>query len=101
LWGRYAPRVDFDWDVGNRDKNLRHGVHDWEIEEAFEDPRQQRIGRSQAVNGEARFINLGRSRTSGKYLKIVYTVRIRVGRRFIRPISAVEMTPSERRTYLR
>ncbi len=27
--------MDFDWDEGNRGKNLRHGVHDWEIEEAF------------------------------------------------------------------
>jgi len=24
----------FDWDAGNANKNLVHGVHDWEIEEA-------------------------------------------------------------------
>jgi len=29
--------VDFDWDEGNRDKNLRHRVHDWEIEEGVLD----------------------------------------------------------------
>jgi hypothetical protein len=42
--------VDFDWDDGNRDKNLRHRVHDWEIEEAFEDPRKIAQG-SQIVDG--------------------------------------------------
>jgi hypothetical protein len=35
--------MNFDWDEGNRDKNVRHSVHDWEIEEALQDP--QRIGR--------------------------------------------------------
>jgi hypothetical protein len=24
--------MEFDWDDGNTDKNLKHGVHDWEIE---------------------------------------------------------------------
>jgi hypothetical protein len=29
--------MNFDWDEGNREKNLRHRVHDWAIEEALQD----------------------------------------------------------------
>jgi hypothetical protein len=36
--------VELDWDDGNRDKNLKHDVHDWEIEEAFEDRRRVNLG---------------------------------------------------------
>jgi len=54
----------FDWDEGNIDKNLKHGVHDWEIEEACQYPRD-----------EKRFILLGHAATSGKYLRVVYALR--------------------------
>jgi uncharacterized DUF497 family protein len=63
--------VEFDWDDGNRDKNLRHGVHDWEIEEAFEDPFRT-SGGAHSFRGERRRSVLGRSRTSGQYLKVIY-----------------------------
>jgi uncharacterized DUF497 family protein len=59
--------VDFDWDEGNRDKNLRHGVHDWEIEEAFGD--LQAFHESAPRNRETRCVLFGRARTSGKYLR--------------------------------
>lgn len=89
----------FDWDDGNIDKNLRHGVQDWEIEEACLDPRRRIVGRSW-LRREWRYRLLGRATTSGKYLRVIYTLRIGAeGRELIRPISAVEMTPSERRTY--
>ena len=30
------PECDgFDWDEGNRDKNLKHAVHSWECEQVF------------------------------------------------------------------
>jgi len=64
--------VEFDRDDGNRDKNLRHGVHDEEIEEAFADPRSHSIPLGNR-SGEERFGLFGRSTTSGKYLRIVYT----------------------------
>ncbi len=68
--------MEFDWDEGNRDKNLRlHGVHDWEIEEAFED-RHRHVESTRSEAGERRQLLLGRSRTSGKYLRIIYTVRV-------------------------
>jgi uncharacterized DUF497 family protein len=66
--------VDFDWDDRNRDKNLRHGVHDWEIEEAFQDLRRVVQG-SQVVHGERRRVMLARAASSGKYLRIIYTIR--------------------------
>ena len=93
--------MDFDWDEGNRDKNLRiHGMHDWEIEEAFEDPRRH-VEPTRSEAGERRQLMLGRSRTSGKYLRIIYTVRIKAGRPYIRPISAMEMPRNARNRYRR
>jgi uncharacterized DUF497 family protein len=90
----------FDWDEGNRDKNLRHGVHDWEIQEALTD-RRSLIKSRTWVRGEPRTIMLGRSSTSGKYLRIVVTDRIIGGQRALRPISAVEMSDTERSLYQR
>jgi len=91
----------FDWDDGNIDKNLNHDVHDWEIEEACQDPRSKIIAH-QFVDTEARYILLGRAATSGKYLRIVYTLREDwLGEQLLRPISAVEMNASQRRQYQR
>ncbi|MPZ49014.1 MAG: BrnT family toxin [Dehalococcoidia bacterium] len=93
--------MEFDWDEGNRHKNLRHGVHDWEIEEAFGGDSSTRPAASHSRFEEERFVIFGRARTSGKYLRIVYTVREIGGHRFIRPISAVEMRQREKRRYRR
>ncbi|MBI3921973.1 MAG: BrnT family toxin [Armatimonadetes bacterium] len=91
----------FDWDDGNIGKNLAHGVQDWEIEETCLDPMAQ-VTDYEQVRGEGRSILLGRAPTSGKYLRVVYTLRPdRLGNELIRPISAVEMTPSERKRYQR
>jgi len=91
----------FDWDEGNIDKNLQHGVQDWEIEEACQDPRSRIIG-YRLVKGEWRYVLLGRSATSGRYLRGVYALRAALdGEMLIRPISAVEMSAAQRRRYLR
>jgi uncharacterized DUF497 family protein len=67
--------VEFDWDEGNQDKNLAgHGVNDWEIEEALQDE----LGDGSVLGefrGETRREYLGRAQTSGRYLKIIYTIR--------------------------
>lgn len=90
----------FDWDDSNVGKNMAHGVQDWEIEEACQDTRS-RVIEHQWVRGETRYVLLGRSATSGKYLR-VDTLRPDADReQLIRRISAVEMTDSQRRTYLR
>ncbi|MBI1922938.1 BrnT family toxin [Candidatus Poribacteria bacterium] len=86
----------FDWDRGNIGKNLKHNVHDWEIEEIFNDPlmKAKRLG---IINGEERIEVLGRVQTNGRYLRVVFTPR----RGLIRPISAKDMKRQERRRYLR
>lgn len=91
----------FQWDEGNIGKNLKHGVQDWEIEEACQDPRS-RVIEYQFVRGEWRYVLVGRSATSGKYLRVVYALRtVPDGETLIRPISAVEMSAAQRRRYLR
>ena len=91
----------FQWDSGNINKNLKHRVQDWEIEEALLDPLALRTKRME-VGGEVRYELLGRAQTSGKYLRVIYTLRQDAeGNSLIRPISAVEMTPAQRRRYQR
>jgi uncharacterized protein len=86
----------FDWDQGNINKNLKHNVHDWEIEEVFGDSniKTKSLG---ITNGEERLEALGRVQTNGRYLRVVFTVRGQL----IRPISARDMNRQERRRYLR
>lgn len=89
----------FQWDAGNISKNLKHGVQDWEIEEALLDPRAVRTKKME-VGGEVRYELLGRVETSGKYLRVIYTLRQdEEGNLPIRPISAVRMTPTQKRRY--
>ena len=91
----------FDWDDGNTDKNLAHGVSDEEIEEVFlneEHPARIRFLGSQ--RGEPRYRALGRS-DEGRYLFVAFTFRMRDGEQLLRPISARPMTQSERRQYAR
>jgi uncharacterized DUF497 family protein len=93
--------MEFDWDEGNIDKNLvKHNVQDWEIEEALLDAQAVVLFRRR-VGGEDRRVVLGRSRTSGRYLRVVFVVRIKEGGRFYRPISAIEMSQRERVRYRR
>jgi uncharacterized DUF497 family protein len=92
--------MEFDWDAGNIDKNLKHSVHDWEIEEAFKDKHRLPAGKMK-VKGEERHILLARCETSGKYLRIVYTIRKKYGKKLVRPISATEMSRSNKRRYKR
>lgn len=89
----------FDWDDGNSDKNLSHGVTDEEIEEVFlideDSPAVRYLG---ANRGEPRYRALGRTDT-GRYRFVAFTLRRRGGLLLVRPISARPMTQSERRQY--
>ena len=88
--------VGFEWDEGNRDKCLSHGVSMAEIESLFQDgviavfpdPHQ----------GETRLRAVGRT-TSGRSLFVVYTHRYVDGNLTIRPISARYMHSKEVRNY--
>ncbi|HEY7269011.1 MAG TPA: BrnT family toxin, partial [Dehalococcoidia bacterium] len=62
--------MEFDWDDGNIDKNLKHNVHDWEIEEAFFDPAAL-VSFHSSSYGEQRRVMLARVETSGRYLHVV------------------------------
>lgn len=75
--------MEFDWDEGNRDKNLRHGVRDEDIEEAARDARAF-VAAQLTVGGERRYILLGRAVGSGRYLRLVLAVRMKGGRRLVR-----------------
>ena len=89
----------FDWDDGNVDKNLSHGVTDEEIEEVFlndeDSPAVRYVG---DTRGEPRYRALGRT-DAGRYLLVAFTFRHRDSLRLVRPISARPMTQSERRQY--
>ena len=92
--------MEFDWDEGNIDKNLRdHGVTTDEIEEALVD-RHAKGDSAHRIGTERRKAVLGRT-LDGRYLRIVYTERVRTGRIIVSPISARDMTPVERARYLR
>jgi uncharacterized DUF497 family protein len=81
----------FDWDAGNWPKCAKHGVSMQEIEEVFEgtpavmhdpspdEPRMRAIGKSKA----------------GRYLFVVFMLRMIDGKTLIRPISARYMHKKE------
>ena len=91
-----AAITDFEWDAGNRGKNLRHGVSDAEAEQVFfSDPLLLLFdGRHSEV--EARFHALGRT-VAGRGLHVTFTLR--AGSTRIRVISARDMHRKERAVY--
>ncbi len=87
----------FDWDEGNRFKCREHGVSLAAIESMFRgsvavqpDPLHSK--------SEERFKAIGKSESGGRIF-VVFTVRIRRGKRFIRPISARFMHKKEVQHY--
>ena len=87
----------FEWDHANRDKCQKHGVSVDAIETAFgrpiavvPDPRHSAA--------EERFKAIGIT-DEGRYVLIVFALRIRNGETFIRPISARYMHRKEVRYY--
>ncbi len=87
----------FDWDAGNREKCVKHGVSITEIEEVL--AAQPHVapdpGHSDA---ESRFIAIGHSE-EGRAMFIAFTLRTVEGRRLIRPISARYMHAKEIERY--
>ena len=87
--------IGFDWDEGNRAKNLqKHQVSDAECEEVFFNDHLI-VGRDPEHSGlEPRFFVLGRTE-SGRELFVVGTIR----KHRIRVISARDMTKLETEAY--
>lgn len=94
MTAEYPEFSGFEWDAGNRDKNLKHGVHGWECEQLFfnkplvvlDDPRHSMA--------EDRFAAFGQT-DAGRRLIIIYTMR----HNRVRVISARDMDKKERHFY--
>lgn len=89
-------RIDgFDWDEGNAVKNvLRHDAYPDEIEEVFYNRLKLRKTR------QDRYLLYGVT-DSGRYLFVVFLIKMRVKRKLARVISARDMTRKEKSYYLK
>ena len=83
----------FDWDAGNRSKCRKHGVYPAAIEDMFRgsvavfpDPLHSK--------SEDRFKAIGMTE-EGRGIFVVFTFRMRRGKKLIRPISARYMHKKE------
>ena len=83
----------FDWDEGNREKCQSHGVSLTEIEELF--AGQVTIVPDLAHSeSETRFLAIGQS-LKARHIFVAFTIRVRDGERYLRPISARYMHQKE------
>jgi uncharacterized DUF497 family protein len=87
----------FDWDDGNRAKCTRHGVSIEEIESVFQGEVWvfPDIAHS---DRETRLLGIGRT-AAARFVFVAFTLRVRDGERWIRPISARYMHAKEVRHY--
>jgi uncharacterized DUF497 family protein len=92
-----GPISGFEWDRGNRQHCQAHGVSIAEIETLFRgvprvapDPRH--------ADQEDRFIAIGRN-AAGRWMFVVFTIRMRLGIRLIRPMTARYMHAKEVRSH--
>ena len=83
----------FDWDKSNRQKCRKHGVSVAEIESLFEQPLVilPDVAHSRTEN---RLRAVGKTET-GRHVFLIFTVRRRNGKNYIRPISARYMHRKE------
>ena len=87
--------LEFFWDKGNIDKNLRkHNVSNKEAEEALKNDRAFIFRDEKHSQAEERFGLFGTT-DQGKLLSIVFTVR----KKKVRIITARNMSRKERRVY--
>jgi uncharacterized DUF497 family protein len=92
-----ARASGFDWDDGNRSKCQKHGVSPAEVEALFERPLL--IVRDDAHSrSETRLRAIGRT-ASGRSIFLVFTIRVRGGKRLVRPISVRYMHRKEVESY--
>lgn len=87
----------FDWDSGNREKCQKHGVSVAEVEGLFSRPLLI-IPDASHSKSEERLRAIGKT-ASGRSVFLVFTIRVRAGKRVIRPVSARYMHKEEIRHY--
>lgn len=88
----------FDWDDGNREKCLKHGVRQAEIEALFRTPDLSVSDDREHSQHEPRFLALGQLQT-GRYIIVAFTLREKGREVCIRPISARYMHEKEVKKY--
>ena len=87
----------FDWDAGNREKCAKHGVSVAEVEGLFSRSLLI-IPDASHSQSEERLRAIGKT-ASGRSVFLVFTIRVRAGKRVIRPVSARYMHKEEVRHY--
>jgi uncharacterized DUF497 family protein len=87
-----------NWDDGNREKCLKHGVTVDEIESAFRGGTFRVFPDPVHSTSETRYLGIGLT-ASGRHVLVAYTYRELEKRRFIRPISARFMHAKEIKHY--
>ena len=87
----------FDWDAGNRAKCQKHGVSVADIEALFSSPLLI-VPDAAHSKTESRIRALGRT-GAGRMIFLVFTLRVKGGRRLVRPISARFMHAKEVASY--
>jgi len=78
------PIAGLEWDRGNRAECLKHGVSAEEIESLFREPVMILPDEAHSLT-ETRFKGIGRTAT-GRHVFLVFTIREKKGKRYIRPI---------------
>jgi len=94
MTGEHPEFSGFDWDAGNREKNLKHGVLASECEQVFFNEPLVILDDPTHSVAEDRFAAFGRT-DQGRGLVVVYTQRGSL----IRVISARDMNRKEREFY--
>ena len=87
----------FDWDVGNLQKCQKHGVSIPEIEALFHGNFLS-FPDSEHSESEDRIISIGKS-LKNRWIFVVWTLRMKSSKNFIRPISARFMHRKEVENY--
>ncbi len=87
----------FDWDAGNREKCQKHGVSVAEVEGLFGRPLLIIPDESHSQD-EERLRAIGKT-ARGRSVFLVFTIRVRAGKRVVRPVSARYMHRKEVRHY--
>jgi len=88
-----VPVSGFDWDDGNRDKCLKHGLSIAEIESLFAGSVAIKPDLAHST-AERRYLAIGTS-AAGRMIFLAFTFRRRGSRTYIRPISARYMHRKE------
>lgn len=86
--------VKFEWDKGNKGKNLKHKVTDEEAEEVFFDHNKKTFKHNLDSNKEKRFGIIGKTKKR-HVLLVVFTIRSNK----LRIISARDLNKKEKHLY--